>query len=343
MKNNLIFSIILLMTSYAYLSGQGNSYYRNSVLYRSNDSVLRCAVVDSIVNESFWDTDAKRIPYYRSLYRKTDFSESSKETLLSYFNRSLNDFEIQKIIDDAKKTMEFDIEKIKKESEQKYISYDSLYMIKLNELVNRNTKIVSARAKSWVSPYYAYLLGWLDYKPAIPVLEAIIKDSLVTNKGYAVDNREKLETSCKLALARMGNKQYQKELLADYKKVEISCNNPRYTDFLQNLYYINNKECINYVIQLSEDDKIQTQPYMYGLVHECSPQGIILIYLSKVINDYPLKFEYEETKEITMEYPQGLSLDPFYKNQFVILSNWLKKNRETYKINTEKLFMPSDF
>ena len=262
MKKKKIIIISILLLSNLLLYGQTGSWWRSDILNKSNDSVLRVSVVDSIVNESFWDTRAGYMRWYREMFRKTDFSENAKKTLLSYFDRTLPKTAIDRAKQNAINNLNFDIEKLRLEAEKKGLDYDSLYNVRLEKQINKNIGYISADARNRVSPLYARLLGWLDYKPAIPVLEAVLTDNL-KNEGYATDNKVELALSCKLALARMGNKKYEKELIDYYKNMDMDCNNDIYKTSISNLLYINTRNSINLIIKLSDTDIKFSRPFMY--------------------------------------------------------------------------------
>jgi len=322
------------------LLGQGNSDYRSNALQRSNDKVFRCAIVDSIVNESFWNTDASCMMWYREFYRKTDFSAYAKEKLLSYFNRNLDDYEKQKIMDETTKEFMRNAEKIREEADIKNVPYDSLYSLKLNDLIKDNIRIKSLYARNRVSPIYARLLGWLDYKPAIPILEAVIKDSLITDK-YAIDNKDELELNCKLALARMGNKFYEDGIINKYKVIEMDCSRSDFCKPLDDLFYINTRKSIDFVIELTKTGKTYKRFHPeIGELPPCSSKSSILLYLSAVIIDYPIEGMFGGKIDFyTFHNPVAWADEDFYSEQIPKLEKWIIQNKDTYKINTEKLFI----
>jgi hypothetical protein len=333
-----IFIIYIMLIIVSHVSGQYQD--RNTILQHSNDIALRQSVVDSIIKESFWAMNAGYIRWYSSFYRKEDFSEFAKKTLLNYFDRKLPDTEINKIKKDVKKRIDKDIAQYKAEAAKKNIEFDDYYSKILYKEIKKSILIVSERAMAQISPLYARLLGWLNYKPAIPVLESILRDSLLINE-YAKYNKEELALNCKLALARMGNKKYEKELMNFYQNINMDCNNEEYIVAITNLFYINTRTSINYVINLSETDIFFRQPYMYGLVIECFPKKINLLYIATVINDYPIKFEYDDNKNVNdmiILSPTLYQSYPFFENQYETLLQWLKTNINTYKINTERFF-----
>ncbi|MDR2126367.1 MAG: hypothetical protein LBP63_06025 [Prevotellaceae bacterium] len=330
-----IFIILNILIIVSHVSGQD----RGTILQRSNDITLRQSVIDSIVNESFWAIKANYIRWYSTLYRKEDFSEFAKKTLLNYFSRELPDVEINNITNEVKKRLDKDIVKYKSEARRKSIEFDSYYNEIFNREIKKSIKIMSERARNQVSPLYARLLGWLNYKPSIPILESILQDSLIN--GYAKDNKGELMLNCKLALARMGNKKYENELLNFYQNINMDCNHEEYIVAITNLFYINTRTSINHVIKLSEKDTTFIQPYMYGLVTECSPKKINLLYIATVINNYPIKFEYEDSKDVNemmILSPILYHSYPFFESQYKTLLQWLKANMETYGINTERFF-----
>ncbi|GHV38835.1 hypothetical protein FACS1894179_02830 [Bacteroidia bacterium] len=342
MKKIITISILLLLF-FIKLLGQGNSNYRSDILQQSSDSILRCRIVDSIVNESFWSIDATYMIWYREFYKRTDFTDCTKEKLMSYFNRSLNDIEKQRIINESTKLLKKDVDKIKEEARKNNVTYDSLYSLKLNNLIKNNIKMESLFAKNRVSPVYACLLGWLDYRPAIPVLEAVIKDSLATNKGYAIENKEKLELYCKLALARMGNESYENEIIDKYRTIEMDCSRSG-LDFcrpLDNLFYINTRKSINFVIELTKVEKTYKRSHPeIGELPPCSSKSAILLYLSTVIIDYPIKGMFGGKVDFyTFHNPVAWADEEFYSEQIPKLEQWIISNKDAYRINTEKLFM----
>jgi hypothetical protein len=345
MKKTTLIFVILIVANIGLLGQRSYKYeeirsdYKKNIMRNSNDTILRQIVVDSIVNEIFWDVSASYMASYSDCFRKTDFSDYAKEKLLSYFNRTLPNEECQEIIDECKMRMAMDSNKIRVDAESKGVPFDSLFSQKLKKEIDRDIDIVSSRARSYVSPIYARLLGWLDYKPAIPILEAVLKDS-IKNKGYAKEHKDEFVLNCKLALARMGNKKYENEILLFYNEIDLDCSNNDYLVPINNLFYINTRASINYVIKLTNTDKIYERPYMYGFINQCSPKKMNLLYLASVILNYPIIYEYDEIKDLVIQHSYTYEFEPFYEKQCDELLKWLNRNKNTYKINTEKLFMP---
>ncbi|MDR3227705.1 MAG: hypothetical protein LBT56_08565 [Prevotellaceae bacterium] len=337
MKKTLLIILSLSIITFR-LFGQD----RKQILQYSNDIVLRQAVVDSIINESFWDRDAEKIKSYVYLYHKEDFSEYSKQKLMQYFNRTLPKYEIEKIKIMCVKQLKRDSVQLEEKAKKQNVSFSEYYEQTLEKKIEKNVKIVSVRAMEYISPIYTRILGWLNYKPSIAVLESILTDS-VKNKDYAKYNRDIFILNCKLALARMGNKKYETEILNQYKKMDMDCNNTEYINPINNLFYINTRSCINHVINLTNTNEIYTRPYMYGLIDECSPKKTNLIYFTTVILNYPIIFEYEDINFMNEMIIQNATLfqsDSFFEKQYDTLLKWLNTNINTYNINTERLFLP---
>jgi len=333
-----IICIVLVgLFTYIQLLGQENFNWRIEILQNNNDIHIRQAIVDSIVNESFWKNNADYMKWYVNVFSKEDFTEYSKERLLSYFNRALNNLEKDKIRNSCQLRLGNDINRYKQEAEKEGLSFEDYFNKILNKEIEKDIYIMSKQAEKTISPLYARILGWLNYEKAVPILESVIKDSLSIDE-YAKYNKKEFEMSCKLALARMGNKQYEIEILSSLKKEIPNCNDPEFLDFLLDLFYINTKKSINFVIQLTDDYKVYEKPYMYGLVNKCSLKDIILIYISKVITNYPIIFENENTKDVDKNFPQGSSLDDFYRKQYDGLLKWLKNNKNDCHINNDQFF-----
>ena len=294
---------------------------------------MRISVVDSIIDESFTYKQADCLKWYRGFYRKSDFSEKAKATLLSFFNRTLPEREIRKAHDDAVESLQYIEQRLKKRAQDEGLNYDSLYQVTLKTQEQKNLNYFSIQARHNVSPLYARLLGWLHYKPAIPVLQAVLRDSLKM-KDYACENKKELAFNCKLALARMGNKRYEKELINHYRCVHLDCSSSDFCDNLDDLFYINTRQSINVAIDFSKNNK----KYSPKLSH-CSTKTSVLLYLSVVIKNYPL--EYMFNYKIDFHCSHSLAeweSQEFYAKQVPKLEKWLKKNSNSYEIDSEKLF-----
>jgi hypothetical protein len=310
------------------------------ILQQSKDITLRQSIVDSIVKESFWAMNANYMRWYSNLYHKEDFSEFAKRTLLNYFERRLSDIEIDKIKTEVKKRVDRDSVIYKSEAVKKNIAFDDYYIEILNREINKDIKVMSEHAIKQVSPLYARLLGWLDYKPAIPVLESILQDSLMN--GYAKENNTELALSCKLALARMGLKKYENELINDYKKIELDCSQPDFYNPLKDLFYINTINSINQVIKFSENDRIYQGVHPDNdkgiVIPPCTAKSAILLYLSSVIENYPLEYMFGDKVDFYFADVVLWADEEFYKKQMLTLEKWLKNNKNNYRINTERFF-----
>jgi hypothetical protein len=192
----------------------------------------------------------------------------------------------------------------------------------------------------WISPWYARFLGWLDYKPAIPVLEAVLQDSLLID-GYAANNKAEFTLSCKLALARMGNKKYENELLNEYKNMELDCSRHDFNNPLNDLFYINTINSINQVIAFSKNEKvyqgIHPEHYRGATLPPCTAKPGIYLYLSTIIKNYPLEYLFGYKIDFYSQDVVRWADEAFYKDQIPKLEKWIEENK-TYIIDTERLF-----
>jgi len=339
LKKSIVLIAVMAIFS---LSGYAQTNFgRRNILRFSDDVTLRQQVVDSIINESFWENEARKISQYAAHFKKEDFSEAAKQKLLSYFDRSLNENEIDEIIKHYKRLMQNDEESHKARATQQNIPFEEYYERELNILVERGVSMVQNRARRNVSIYYPRLLGWLNYQPAIPIIETVLRDSL-TNENYAGSNREIFELNCKLALARMGNKYYEERCLAIYKDVEINCCNVNFYMPLNDLFYINTRNSIAQIIQYSMSEKtfMCYAPDAWIAPSPCFAKDVIILYLFFGITNYPLQFDGRD-RELIMFWPEGiiaLAIRSYYKEQIPKLEQWLKENAETYEINTERFY-----
>jgi hypothetical protein len=335
MKKTLLIILSLSIITFR-LFGQD----RKQILQYSNDIHIRQVVVDSIVNESFWSTDADYIKWYRDLYKKEDFSEYAKKTLQSYFNRELSNAEKDKIKNECKKRIDRDIERHKLDAIKKEIPFENYHLKILNEETEKDIQIVSERAKYRISPIYARLLGWLNYTPSIPIIESVLKDSLILD-DYAKYNKEELALNCKLALARMENKKYEEEILNEYKIMEFDCSHVNFCEPFNNLFYINTRNSINHVIEFSKNNKTYPRYYPQLTLPPCFTKPAILLYLSVVILDYPLNYMFDKKIDFyQFRNVVSWSEEEFYSEQIPKLEEWIKNNEQTYEIDHEKLFLP---
>jgi hypothetical protein len=162
---------------------------------------------------------------------------------------------------------------------------------------------------------------------------------------YAKDNKDELILNCKLALARMGDKNYEKEILSQYRNMEIDCSREDFSKPLNNLFYINTRNSIQKVIEFSKNNKIyqglHPDAYKGIVMPPCSVKHTILLYLVVVIKNYPIRFEYHgEDENYFLQFPSLIQAytNAFYLKQFPELEKWLKQNSKTYQINTERFF-----
>ena len=151
--------------------------------------------------------------------------------------------------------------------------------------------------------------------------------------------------NCKLALARMGNRKYEEEILKEYKKINLDCNQDDLYISVNNLFYINTRASINQVIQYSKENRSYKyeHPDAYkGIINPpCMVKSVILLYLSLVIDNYPLKYDDEADKFLIYMNPRLIRTFNdivFYKSQEKTMEEWLRQNMLNYQINTEKFF-----
>jgi hypothetical protein len=330
------------------LSGQVNKIDIRIKILSANqkNTILRQKIVDSIINESFDYAKANEIKLFLNLLKKEDFSENAKEKLIKYFNRNLSEYDKDNIKKNCIKHINnFRLEKYKQQAMLQNIPFEEYYQNELNKETNAAIHYAHKEALNNISSVYPRLLGWLNYKPAISVLKSVIKDSL-NNKEYARNNKDNFILNCKLALARLGDKTIENELINKYKITNVDCSDANFSIILNNLFYINTRNSINQVIKYLSDKKVN-QPYHpdadIGIkIPSYSNRNVILIYLSTVIVDYPIKFEYpEDSNDLLIIFPYMsiiYATMEYYTKQMNDLEKWLKTNINTYKINTERFF-----
>jgi len=336
------FLTISFLLLFCQLVDAQNQRWRVQTLALSEDAVLRQAIVDSIVINSFWNTDElNRVLIFLN---KEDFSSDSKKMLLSYFNRDIRAVDIDRIKKEVDDRMKKNLERYEREAIEKNVPFTQHYESVREDLIYRKLLVVSEQARSIVSPMYARILGWLDYEPAKAVIYSVLRDSLPMGE-YAKNNKKEFELSCKLALARMGNKKYEKEIINEYSEIKIGCSRENLHIPIRNLFYINSRRSIDTVIQYSKKNIIiqRSHPDAHlGIsTPPCRVTSVVLLSLSLVIEDYPLNFLDEADKFVFYTSPELIAAyaeDDFYKSQEKKLKQWLKDNADTYQINTERFF-----
>jgi hypothetical protein len=340
-----IFGMIISCT---YLYGQVNNVgIRIKILSENQqDTILRRKIVDSIITESFDYTKANEIKLFLNILKKEDFSENAKKRLVEYFDRSLTEYEKDNIKENCIKRIEnLYLEEYKQQAVLQNIPFEEYYQNKLNKEISVAIQYAQKEALNNISSVYPRLLGWLNYKPAISVLKSVIEDSL-TNKEYARNNKDDFILNCKLALARMGDMMLEDELINKYKSINIDYSDANFNIIFNNLFYINTRNSINQSIRYLSDKKINQIDHPdanLGIkIPSYSNRNVILIYLSTVIVDYPIKFEYpEDSGDLFISFPYMTIIYAtmeYYIKQMDDLEKWLKANKNTYKVNTERFF-----
>jgi hypothetical protein len=328
----LIFFSIILSTP---CSSQ-QSKWRLSVLDGDNTE-LRRAIVDSVINESFWYEKANYIPWW--LLKKEDFTDKSKEKLVSYFNRKMPNDDIENIRHECVKRLLKDSVQTKIKSEKQNISFN-LY---IEKEAQKDINHLSISAKSEISPLYARLLGWLDYRPAVNIILSVLTDNIF-NSQYAQDNQRELIYNCKLALARMGNKEFEEDLINNYfDNIDMNCATSDFYKPFIDLFYINTIETINTALEISDTNTTYKVVFPDPRLElpNCSPREIVKLYLSMVLVDYPLLNPLTNEKFDLYPYPKNADIwlyDEDIINQMNNLNVWLQKNKNSYLINNDRFY-----
>ena len=336
MKKYQFLSILFLFPMIVW--GQPRSYSYWTVLNNdSTPSIERIQIVDSLTNLSFRD-GFPSLPW--GSLRKSDFSDTAKETLLNYLlDRTLPNYIIEDMKNRKRIFMQRDSyrEFLWKEAERRNIEFNIYFEQVFEEQINQGIEINKASVLKNVPEIIPLLLGWLEYEPALPVLNSVLTDS-IRKTGYAEHNRKSFESSVKLALARMGNREYEKEFLDLFSTATIATNRIKYWKDLKSLYYINTKQTIDRAIESLKEESlyIETDNEIPGeLIY--SSRNLTLISLYFIIQDYPLNFkELYDKKRIDSQHRWGVfSYSVLYKEQFPFLENWLNEHKSSYLINRD--------
>lgn len=327
----LFVTVLVYLNCFSSLSAQNKRDW--DYLQKETVDEYRVQYLDSIVDNAFI-SGLEMLPW--NAVKMEDFSKKSKIKICEYFNRSIRKSDISRIEERSWSWTNNDTLYIKKQAERKKISIDSCKTLLFNERVMLSLETESKKLRGNIPVIFPYVLGWLDYTSSYDLLTSIIVDSLSDN-SYASQNRTIFEKTCKLALARMGNKKYENEFIELFKNTNIKDGHSKYWDALQNLLYIGSKECTALIISHINDESylVETFPGIPG-ENILYTKNIILISLYFIISDYPLIFEYEYDEEILLSDPSSAVFNfsnvEYYTNQFIKLENWLQKN-SNYKID----------
>ena len=335
------------------LIGENRDFYYD-VFRNSTDQTERIQVMESLVEQHLFSASSPllsgRIWFSWSDIRKEDFSETAKTTLLRHIaDRTLSDSMIEQMKNEERKFMRTNSwwqDELQQRAERENIDFDALFEQALNEQVGRSIKTVQEREIEIVPTIIPLLLGWLEYEPAIPVLNAILTDS-IPNTNYALHNRERFARNVRLALARMGNKEYEREFLQEFSNADMSANKHRYFNLQRELYYINSRTAIDAVIE-----SLQYESFYFESTEGLGIPGgitfssrkITLLTLYYVILDYPLIFEspfHQRHLDNQFDIPDLDFLD-FYIEQFPFLKQWVNENRDTLQIDRDRFIIIRD-
>jgi hypothetical protein len=339
-----IFAILILIVVNSNLLAQSHSNCHEKILQKSNNIHIRQIIVDSLVNESFWDRDVdKSLKMYLFYLKKDDFSEKSKQKLMQYFNRKLTDEMKSEVIQEFTNFIDADSINLKENALKNNMTFEDYKKQFLIQNIPVKLKGATNKIRREIPIVYSRILGWLDYKDAIPLLKSVLSDS-IKNENYAIHERDEFVMNCKLALARMGNEEYENEIIELSKSIKIKETGYRaYLDFLFNLYYINSQKSISAAINMMKKEDIYTE-YYPELSSEFNyiNKNIILTSLYYIIKNYPLQIanEYDmvEFNVCNKHIIFRCSYSDFYSKQFYKLEKWLENNKDNYELNTETFF-----
>ena len=349
MRKYLLISLLLL--SPISLMGEDRDFYAD-VFRNSTDQNERIQVMESVVKQYLFSADS---PLFRGWLRfswlnvrREDFSETAKATLLRHLaDRTLTDNMIERIRNEEQEFMRKNSwwqNELQQRAERENIDFDVLFELALNEQVSRSAATIQEREIEVVPAIIPLLLGWLDYEPAIPVLNAILTDS-ISNTNYALHRREIFTRNVRLALARMGDKEHEQVFVQEFSNADMSVDRVLYLNLLRQMYYINSRTAIDAVIKSLEHESffIETMDGIPGeAIH--SSRNSILLTLYYVILDYPLRFENPFHQQRLANQPRipPFANTVFYTEQFPFLKQWLQENRETLQIDRERFILIQD-
>ena len=347
MKKYLLISLLLLLPAITF--GEDRGRYLRIFYNQNTEQSVRTQTMESLVERYFFSTSSPlfrgAISFVWSDIRKEDFSETAKATLLCHLaDRTLPDSMIEQIRNRAREFMqenwEWWQEYLQQRAEREDIDFDVLFEQILNERVSNSIKTVQEREIEVVPVIIPLLLGWLEYEPAIPVLNTILTDS-IPNTNYALHHREIFTRNVRLALARMGDKEIEQEFLEAFSKADASISRRGYINLLQQMYYINSRTAIDAVIESLEREFFIVETSDRFPDEVFSSNDFTLLTLYHVILDYPLEFEFPSQqrnfdRQLSWEY---FIFFDFYTEQFPFLKQWIQENRETLQINRERFII----
>ena len=350
MKKYLITGILFLLPTITF--GEDRGRYARIFSSDTTEQSIRTQTMELFVERQLFSTSS---PLFMGRgwfswvdIRKEDFSEKAKATLLRHLtDRTLSDNGIEQIRSSTRESMLANstlLKNLQQRAERADIDFDVFFEQTLNERADGAIERTQRSAIEFVPAIIPLLLGWLEYEPAIPVLNAILTDK-IPNTNYALHNRGIFARNVRLALARMGNKEIEQEFLQKFLNADVSGGRDQYLSLLKQMYYINSRTAINAVIESIKNELlfIEVMPAIAGeVVH--SSRNWILLTLYYVILDYPLKFErpfHQEHLDSQPSRPTFVNM-AFYRAQYPFLEQWLKENRETFQIDRERFIIIRD-
>lgn len=276
----------------------------------SDDIKVRQRAVEDLLNMYFITSDYICDQLIDD-FRISDFSDKTKKRIEVIIQRKLTQTEIEFIVD-------FDVNSL---------DISGFFLRRANEILEKDTtksldflidsiknaykqrvfRGVKARGGD-ISSKMILLVGWLYMYEAIPLL-----NSMLNNKTYIY-----FENDIKMALARMGNKQYEKEILSKIDE-----------DHFYNAIYINTQESAEFFIK-----KYINSNKLTSLFGDNNPRFMFPAswnyynwYIQTWILNLPKKYKFDEN---------------FYSDvdtiEFNNAKKWLNKNIGKFKLNPNMSF-----
>jgi hypothetical protein len=265
--------------------------------------IYRLYSANSSDENGFWHSDA----------RQSDFDKKTRKRIMDIL-RAIPLSEKEKDI----------LFKIELNSSKKFYEKDTIFIrdyIKRTQLpierlrdsiaeAEAITNLINNKPEDYIQPGIALLAAWLGMKEAQPIIE-----KQMTKTIY-----ESSRELYKLALARLGNKQYEEEIL----------NKPGIEYDFRTLSYLGSRKVLDVIIKACKEYKPPTEEeirryFLFPRTYICS--FLMFDYDENFILDFPYRIDMDKTEDII-----SCGLDKEKTDEII---KWLEENKDRIKLNPD--------
>lgn len=221
-------------------------------------------------------------------YQKTTLNNVLSENFVNFYS-----YRAKLAVDKTGKTY--------KEVKDSIINFEIENQIRYKDTVEYSGKLI-------------WLAGWLDLQGAVPIIEQQIVNEM--NNSLYPNNQ------AKLALARLGNLEYENFFFAEFEKTKRD---------LSTLLYI----CSSKTVEV-----LETGLYSEELSNITGSDGVVYaeykrsLYYICVIESIILNFPYKYTKRIDQSICSDAEADKIFQNEVIEnTKKWMNENKGKYILN----------